>query len=127
MTAWRAVRWPPATPFAMVRCRCGCGRRGWRARVAGLRGGVRCRDVCTLAVMREREFWELLEEVFGRGYGRSLSVDQRLTALDNMTVVEALAAGVEPRVVWNVLCDQMDVPDSRRWGADHNAPPMPAA
>lgn len=90
-------------------------------------GGVRCRDVCTLAVMREREFWELLEEVFGRGYGRSLSVDQRLTALDNMTVVEALAAGVEPRVVWNVLCDQMDVPDSRRWGADHNAPPMPAA
>ena len=77
--------------------------------------------------MREREFWELLEEVFGRGYGRSLSIDQRLTALDNMTVVEALAAGVEPRVVWNVLCDQMDVPDSRRWGADHNAPPMPAA
>lgn len=78
-------------------------------------------------VMREREFWQLLEEVFGRGYGRSLSRDQRLTALDGMTVVEALDAGVEPRVVWNVLCDQMDVPDSQRWGADHNAPPLPAA
>ena len=54
--------------------------------------------------MREREFWELLEEVFGRTYGRSLSRDQRMPKLANMTVVEALDAGEEPRVVWNVLC-----------------------
>ena len=47
--------------------------------------------------MREREFWELLEEVFGRVYGRSLAKDQRLDRLDSMTVNEALAAGVEPR------------------------------
>ncbi|BAR05243.1 conserved hypothetical protein [Parascardovia denticolens DSM 10105 = JCM 12538] len=77
--------------------------------------------------MREREFWELLEEVFGRVYGRSLAKDQRLDRLDSMTVNEALAAGVEPRVVWNVFCDQMDIPDSRRWGKDHAAPPLPAA
>lgn len=76
--------------------------------------------------MREREFWQLLEEIFGRSYGRSLSRDQRMPGLDGRTVVEALADGIEPRVVWNVLCDQMDVPDSRRWGKDHNAPPMPA-
>lgn len=76
--------------------------------------------------MREREFWALLEEVFGRTYGRALAHDQGLFALEGMNVVDALAAGVEPRVVWNVLCDQMDVPDSRRWGKDHNAPPMPA-
>jgi len=75
--------------------------------------------------MREREFWQLVEEVFGRSYGRALSHDQRLTDLDDMTVVEALASGIEPRVVWNVLCDQMDVPDSKRWGKEHNAPPMP--
>ncbi|MBM6699494.1 DUF3046 domain-containing protein [Bifidobacterium pullorum subsp. saeculare] len=75
--------------------------------------------------MREREFWELLEEVFGRGYGRSLAHDQALAKLGGMSVVEALEAGEEPRLVWNVLCDQMDVPDSRRWGRDHNAPPMP--
>ena len=43
--------------------------------------------------MREREFWELLEEVFGRTYGRSLSRDQRMSKLANMTVVEALDAG----------------------------------
>ena len=76
--------------------------------------------------MREREFWELLEEVFGRTYGRSLSRDQRMSKLANMAVVEALDAGEEARVVWNVLCDQMVVPDSKRWGYDHNAPPMPA-
>lgn len=75
--------------------------------------------------MREREFWELLEEVFGRVYGRSLASDQRLDRLEGMTVVEALAAGEEPRVIWNVLCDQMDIPDSERWGSDHAAPPMP--
>ena len=75
--------------------------------------------------MREREFWALLDEVFGRTYGRSLAHDQGLLALEGMSVVDALASGVEPRVVWNVLCDQMEVPDSRRWGHDHNAPPMP--
>lgn len=77
--------------------------------------------------MHEREFWQLLEEVFGRSYGRSIAHDQQLTALGSMTVVEALAAGEEPRTVWNVLCDQMDVPDSRRWGHDHDhtAPPKP--
>lgn len=74
--------------------------------------------------MQEREFWELLEEVFGRSYGRSLARDQHLTAL-GATVVQALSAGVEPRTVWNALCDQMDVPDGKRWGKDHNAPPMP--
>lgn len=82
--------------------------------------------LCETCCVREREFWQLLEEVFGRVYGRSLSKDQRLPKLGDMTVVEALAAGEEPRVVWNVLCDQMDIPDSRRWGKDHNAPPLPA-
>ena len=75
--------------------------------------------------MREREFWQLLEEVFGRSYGRALAHDQGLTKLGGATVVEALERGEEPRVVWNVLCDQMDIPDGRRWGKDHTAPPLP--
>lgn len=76
--------------------------------------------------MREREFWQLLEEVFGRTYGRSIAHDQSLDKLSNRTVEQALADGEEPRIVWNVLCDQMDIPDPERWGKDHNAPPMPA-
>jgi hypothetical protein len=75
--------------------------------------------------MREREFWELVDEVFGHGYGRSLVQDQHLDALAGLTAAQALSAGEQPRVVWNVLCDHMDVPDPQRWGSDHNAPPMP--
>lgn len=77
--------------------------------------------------MWEREFWQLLEEVFGRSCGRALAQDQAIAALDNRTVLEALADGVEPRIVWNYLCDQMDISDDLRWGADHNAPPLPAS
>lgn len=75
--------------------------------------------------MREREFWQLVDEIFGRNLGRSIAEDQGLTKLQGMSASQALQAGIEPRVVWNVLCDQMDVPDSKRWGKDHNAPPMP--
>lgn len=82
-------------------------------------------SLCTLGRVQEREFWQLLEEVLGRSYGRSLAHDQVLDRLGGMTAVDALSAGEEPRVVWNVLCDQMGIPDSQRWGKDHNAPPMP--
>lgn len=81
--------------------------------------------LCTLGRVQEREFWQLLEEVLGRSYGRALAHDQSLTELRGMTVVEALNAGEEPRVIWNVLCDQMNILDSERWGRGHNAPPMP--
>ncbi|KFF31390.1 DUF3046 domain-containing protein [Bifidobacterium bombi] len=76
--------------------------------------------------MTERDFWELVEEVLGRTYGRSMACDVALPELDDMSSVEALAAGEEPRVVWNLLCDHLQIPDSRRWGRDHVAPPMPA-
>ena len=81
-------------------------------------------SLCTLGHVQEREFWQLLEEVLGRSYGRALAHDQVLDRLGGMTAVDALDAGEEPRVVWNVLCDQMGIPDSQRWGKDHNAPPM---
>lgn len=88
-------------------------------------GAFCCRRPCTLGCVQEREFWQLLEEVLGRSYGRALAHDQVLDRLNGVTAVEALDAGEEPRVVWNVLCDQMGVPDGRRWGKGHNAPPMP--
>ena len=56
---------------------------------------------------------------------RVVRANQVLDRLGGMTAVDALSAGEEPRVVWNVLCDQMGIPDSQRWGKDHNAPPMP--
>jgi hypothetical protein len=75
--------------------------------------------------VRNREFWQLVDEVFGASYGRSLASDLVIDALEGCTPAQALEAGDEPRSVWHALCDAMDVPDARRWGADvrRQAPP----
>ncbi|MBI9115507.1 DUF3046 domain-containing protein [Sanguibacter suaedae] len=75
--------------------------------------------------MRYREFWQLVDEVFGRAYGRTLASDQVLDALGSRTAAQAVEDGVEPRVVWHALCDAMDVPEPERWGTDahRQAPP----
>ena len=68
--------------------------------------------------MRVSEFWTLVDDEFGRAYGRSLAADQVLLALEDRTPVQALDAGVDPKVVWLALCDAMDVPEQRRLGRD---------
>lgn len=74
--------------------------------------------------MRHREFWALVDEVFGPAYGRTLAGDQVLGALGDRTAAQAIEDGVEPRTVWHSLCDALDVPDDRRWGGDvHRAAP----
>lgn len=59
-------------------------------------------SLCTLGRVQEREFWQLLEEVLGRSYGRSLAHDQVLDRLGGMTAVDALSAGEEPE--WSGMC-----------------------
>jgi hypothetical protein len=76
--------------------------------------------------VRYREFWELVDEVFGDAYGRTLASDQVLTALENRTAAQAIDDGVEPRIVWHALCDALDVPDARRWGRDEHRQAPPA-
>jgi hypothetical protein len=75
--------------------------------------------------VRYSEFRELVDEVFGPGYGRALVREQVLPRLGQRTPAEALEAGVEPRDVWHALCDALDVPDAQRWGRDthRQAPP----
>jgi len=75
--------------------------------------------------VRNREFWQLVDEVFGARYGRTLAADQVLGELDDRTAAQALEDGVEPRLVWHVLCDAMDVPEQQRWGADARRPAPP--
>ncbi len=75
--------------------------------------------------MRNREFWQLVDEVFGPRYGRTLAADQVIGDLDDRTAAEAIEAGVEPRTVWHALCDAMDVPDEHRWGQDVRRPAPP--
>lgn len=76
-------------------------------------------------MVRYREFWDLVDDVFGRAYGRTVVIDQVLSALNDRTAAQALEDGEEPRVVWHVLCDAMYVPAGQRWGTDpfRQAPP----
>jgi len=75
--------------------------------------------------MRHREFWALVEEIFGAAYGRTLAGDQVIGALGDRTAAQAIEDGVEPRTVWHALCDALDVPEDRRWGADAQRAPQP--
>lgn len=59
-----------------------------------------------------------MDDEFGPGYSRSVARDQTLPALRGHTVETALADGVQPREVWQAVCDAMSVPPERHWGAD---------
>nr|WP_297426428.1 DUF3046 domain-containing protein [uncultured Actinotalea sp.] len=67
--------------------------------------------------MRYSEFRELVTDVLGP-VGPTLVRDQVLGPLGDRTAEEALADGVDPRVVWRALCDAMEVPERERWGHD---------
>ena len=73
--------------------------------------------------MRLSKFWELMEGEFGSAYASTLARRHTIHALDDRTVDEALEAGLPPRQVWLALCDDMDVPESRRLGVDPKAAP----
>ncbi len=75
--------------------------------------------------MRLREFWLLVDEVLGNAHGRELTRELVLRGLDQRTAVQALDAGVEPRTVWHALCDELDIPDTERWGGDTRRPAPP--
>ncbi|UYN84960.1 MAG: DUF3046 domain-containing protein [Microcella sp.] len=72
--------------------------------------------------MTRSEFARAIADEFGEAYGRSLVRDLVLTALDDRTADEALAAGVAPREVWLALCAAMDVPRERWYGAGRPEP-----
>ena len=53
--------------------------------------------------MRLTDFWERLEQVFGRGYAQSVAHDLVISQLGGRTIEQALAAGVETVVVWRAV------------------------
>ncbi len=69
-------------------------------------------------VVRYSEFWDAVDDAFGRQMGRVLVAEQVIEALGDCTAQQALDAGREPRAVWRALCDAMQVPEVRRWGPD---------
>lgn len=75
--------------------------------------------------MRLSEFKELMAEEFGRGYGDVIVRDLVLSSLDDQTGRQALAAGVDPKVIWLAICQANAVP-KERW-AGRPAPKKPSA
>jgi len=65
--------------------------------------------------VKHSEFWQVLEETFGEGYGRSVAEDLVLSGVGGRTAVQALADGVPPRVVWDAVCDEMNLDEATRW------------
>jgi hypothetical protein len=62
-----------------------------------------------------------MNDEFGESYAGSLARDHVMGVLGNRTALQALEAGESPRTVWLALCEDMDVPESRRLGVDHGA------
>jgi len=69
--------------------------------------------------VRLSHFWSLMNDEFGESYAGSLARDHVIGALGNRTALQALEEGEPPRRIWLALCDDMDVPESRRLGVDH--------
>ncbi len=60
--------------------------------------------------MRESEFWNAVDWAFPDGYGRSLTQDLVLSALDELSPAQAIQSGVNPQKVWEAMCTSMDLP-----------------
>jgi hypothetical protein len=73
--------------------------------------------------MTRSEFLRALAEEFGDVMAATVSRDVVLGVLGNLTANEALDSGVEPKVVWQALCEAMDVPPHRRHGVGLRTPP----
>jgi hypothetical protein len=65
--------------------------------------------------MRLSEFSRAVAAEFG-ARGDALVADLALGGLSYRTAAQALADGVDAREVWLALCDETDVPASRRHG-----------
>jgi hypothetical protein len=68
--------------------------------------------------VRLSEFWALMEQEFGPTYARTLAAGHVLHGLGDRTATEAIEQGVPVRSVWFALCDDMQVPEERRFLAD---------
>lgn len=64
-----------------------------------------------------------MDDEFGTAYAGTLARDHVLGALGGQTSQQALAAGEAPRAVWAALCDDFDVPESRRLGQPERPAP----
>jgi hypothetical protein len=64
--------------------------------------------------VRHTEFWARMEAALGPAYARSWAEQHVIRALDGQTVLEALAAGEAPKVVWRAVWAELGLPVRER-------------
>ncbi len=64
------------------------------------------------------ELDRLMGDEFGASYASLLRSTLSLPLGGGMTADEALAAGVDPKAVWEAVCEVQSVPPERRLGRD---------
>lgn len=75
-------------------------------------------DHVACAAMRLSEFWMLMDQEFGGPYGRSVASGHVLHAMGDQTAVDAIESGEPVRRVWIALCEDLQIPEERRYPAD---------
>ena len=63
--------------------------------------------------MRLTDFWDRMSTQFGPEYARSVAADFRLPTL-GATVNEAIADGVDTKMIWRAVCDAFELPHAVR-------------
>ncbi len=66
--------------------------------------------------MRLSDFHTLMNDEFGPEYAAVLLRDLALTELGDLTGQKALAAGLEPKEIWQAICRAQNVPIERWQG-----------
>jgi hypothetical protein len=64
--------------------------------------------------VRLTEFWAKMRAQFGDAYAESVAKDYVLAALGSRTVNQALADGVDTKVVWRAVCEAFRIPERKR-------------
>jgi Protein of unknown function (DUF3046) len=59
-------------------------------------------------------FWQKMRGQFGDAYAASVAKDYVLADLGGRTVDQALADGVEPKVIWRAVCEAFEIPEESR-------------
>ena len=65
--------------------------------------------------MKRSEFAQLAEHVFGPALAATYTRELVLEGAGFRTAEQAMAEGESVRQVWTALCDELEVPESRRW------------
>jgi hypothetical protein len=60
--------------------------------------------------VRHTEFWARMEAALGSAYARTWAEQHVLGDLGGRTVVESLAAGEDPKVVWRAVWAALGLP-----------------